>query len=329
MRQLTAAVSTLVIAASGCAGENPSSPAPTMGGPAGSAAVAEVDGTAMRSATGNDTLDGGSPLGVPETSLEGNARRPPTDPIVVGDGALPSAVLDAYQSAGVNLIPPNDWFGRFGSPPGFPEIRGSSARLVEALYRVELAESGDGWMRTDEMSWLLVDDRDRDELLAELAVRVGAVADWSGTTSTEEGAECAVGPLTTDSEGEWTIQGCRYPRFEDLLAIGLTRTAPSSEGATQVDPSVVAVSASLGGRLVFSEVRLGEPGADGATLHLSAQVRFDDPVDPTVAAEQLVADVLPGWQLLRGDGSVLVSGPTGTTWTITATVAVFEWAGRW
>ena len=147
--------------------------------------------------------------------------------------------------------------------------------------------------------------------------------------STDEGAECLNGPLDSAFVGVWTLQGCDYARFADLLAIGLTRTGVSSDGPALIDPSVVTVSSMLGGRAVFSEVRFGQPGADGATLHLSAQVRFNEPVDLTTAVDELVVGVLPGWQVLRGDGSVLLSGPTGATWTITPTVAVFEWAGRW
>ena len=249
--------------------------------------------------------------------------------IAVGDTDLPREVVDAFQGAGGDLVRPSEWTGRFGSVSSFPEMVGSSTRVVEALQRIEPAESGDGWVRTDEMSWLVIDDRGRDELLDAVASGVGSAGGWDPAASTDEGAECLNGPLDTAFVGVWTLQGCDYRRFADLLAIGLTRTGVSSDGPALIDPSVVAVSSTLGGRVVFSEVRLGQPGADGATLHLSAQVRFDEPVDLTTAVDELVVGVLPGWQVLRGDGSVLLSGPTGATWTITPTVAVFEWAGRW
>ncbi len=249
------------------------------------------------------------------------------DPIEVGNGALPAEIVDAFVNAGGDLVRPDEWARRFGSPVGFPDLHGSSGRVVEALSRVEATE--EGWHRTDEMSWLVLDDRDRDELLTDVATGLGAVGGWESTTSIDQGAHCTVAQLPTIAEADWTIQGCRYPRFTDLLALGVTRNVRTTDRPAVLDTSIVAVATVLGGRTTFSEVRLGQPSADGSTLHLSAQVRFDVPIDVDTASERLTAEALPGWQVLKGEESVLLSGPTGATWTVTSTVAVFEWAGRW
>ena len=249
------------------------------------------------------------------------------DPIEVGDGHLPTEIANAFENAGADLVVPDEWTRRFGAPAGFPELRGSSGRLVEALSRIEATDAG--WRRTDEMSWLVLDDRDRDELLTDLAKSLGASDGWEATTVIDQGAQCALAQLPTIANADWTIQGCGYPRFTDLHALGVTRRADTTDQPDVLDTSMSAVAASLGGHTTFSEVRLGQPSPDGSTLHLSAQVRFDVPIDVDTASERLTTDVLPGWQVLKGEDSVRLSGPTGATWTVTSTVAVFEWAGQW
>jgi hypothetical protein len=249
------------------------------------------------------------------------------DPIEIGDGGLPTEIVNAFVNAGADLVVPDEWTRRFGAPADFPELRGSSGRVVEALSRVEAKDAG--WRRTDEMSWLVLDDRDRDELLTDVATSLGAVDGWEATTVIDQGAHCALAQLPTIADADWTIQGCDYPRFTDLLALGVTRRVDTTDQTAVLDTTMSAVAVALDGRTTFSEVRLGQPSPDGSTLHLSAHVRFDVPIDVDTASERLTTEALPGWQVLKGEDSVLLSGPTGATWTVTSTVAVFEWAGRW
>ena len=47
------------------------------------------------------------------------------------------------------------------------------------------------------------------------------------------------------------------------------------------------------------------------------------------AADAVAGGPLAGWQTFPGEGSLLLSGPTGATWTLSDGVAVFTWSGRW
>lgn len=330
MRRWLIAVSTASLAvATSCASERN----------ADSSLPPRADQTATSMATATDASSTEGPprrpeppnAGTPAPAVGAGSTSTPAprqhDSIDVDDGALPPEIMDAFANAGGDLVLPDQWARRFGAPAGFPELHGSSGRVVEALSRVEATD--DGWRRTDELSWLVLDGRSRDELLADVAAGLGAVGAWESTTTIDEGAHCAVAQLPPISDADWTVQGCSYPRFADLLALGVTRSVRSIARPDVLDASVVAVAASLGGRTAFSEVRLAQPSTDGSTLRLSAQVRFDVPVDVDASIELLSTEALPGWQVLKGEGSVLLSGPTGATWTVTPTVAVFEWAGRW
>lgn len=249
----------------------------------------------------------------------------PAGTVEVSGGALPPGLVDGYRVNGGDLVYPAEWSGRFGNSD-LPHLTGPGVTLVEALRRVERGD--EGWTRTDEAGWLAMTPTDRDETISELAVaaRISGIPQRSDRT--DQGADCAIDTYPTDTAGvDWQIQGCSYEQFPRLLALGVIRTGPTHEGPTAIDPTVGALVDALDGAITFAEVRLGEPGSDGSTLRLSTHVTTT--ADTNTASELAADGPLAGWQSFPGDGSVLLSGPTGATWAISDGVAVFNWGGRW
>lgn len=247
-----------------------------------------------------------------------------TSPIVkVTGGPLPAQVANGYATNGGDLITDAQWAGRFGAS-GLPRLWGPGVTLAEAVQRIEQRDGG--WFRTDEASWLAMSNDDRDTVLAAIADAAGATGTPSRTASNEEAADCVIDTYPGD-DVQWTIQGCSYQRFSQMIAVGVSRTAPSDTAPTVLDPTITSVIDELNGSITFSEARFGSPGRDGSTLHLSAQVSTG--VDVEAAAAIVSSGPLTGWQTFPGEGSLLVSGPTGGTWTLSDRVAVFAWAGRW
>lgn len=244
--------------------------------------------------------------------------------VEVTGGDLPVAVVDGYGSGGGDLIAPAEWFARYGTSP-LPGVDGPGVALVEATRRIE--EATDGWARTDEANWLAMSSEDRDILIDELAGAAGVEGSAIRTSDSSEGGDCVSDTYPATSAGVvWVVQGCRYERFPRLVALGVSRSGGTFEQPAAVDPTIPAVIDQLDGTLSHAEVRFGSPSPDGSTLHLSAHVSFDGDLDTAVA----VADgALQGWQRFPGENSLLLSGPTGTTWTFAPSVAVMDWAGRW
>ena len=291
------------------------------------AAVGDVRRTSGTSHTDTDTTgraDVGSTVGSSAVSLGalGDAIIP------VDDAALPTEVVAAYEGGGGDLLTPSEWIGRFGWPGGFTQLVGDGVRLVEVTHRSERSADG-SWRRLDEASWLTADRRSRDDLLDEIATTVGVGAGRSRAASIDDGADCVVDTYPTSARGEWTLQGCTYPRYSPMMAIGATRRVVVADTPAAVDATVTTLTEVLGGRVSFIEVRLTAPGTDGSTLHTTAQLTFDEPLDVDTTTDLLIDGPLAGWQVRRGDDSAVLSGPTGATWTLTAAVAVFDWAGRW
>ncbi|HWL44562.1 MAG TPA: hypothetical protein VNQ73_16600 [Ilumatobacter sp.] len=246
--------------------------------------------------------------------------------VTVSGGDLPAEITDAYRAGGGDLVDPAEWAARYGTA-GLPELVGPGVRLVEATHRAD--HSPAGWARVDEAAWLAVATADRDELLAELAAAAGVDGSADRTPGTDNGGDCATDTYPPDPVGVvWTVQGCSYPRYPQMVAVGVTRRGPTSAPPEVVDPTVGPLVELLDGQVGFVEVRLGAPGPDTATLHISVHVTRPAGT-PTDAADALLGGPLAGWQVLRGEGSVLLSGPTGATWTLADGVAVFDWAGRW
>jgi hypothetical protein len=256
----------------------------------------------------------------------GAASSPPSSAprVEVTGGQLPTQLLDGYATNGGDLVTDEEWAGRYG-PSGLPILTGPGVTLAEAVQRVERRDGG--WVRTDEASWLAMSSDDRDAVLAAMAAAAGVEGTPTRTGSTEQAADCVIDRYPAADGVEWTIQGCSYERFSRMIAVGVSRTASTDVAAVGLDPTVGAIVDELAGAVTFSEVRFGAPGADGSTLHLATQVSTD--VDVDTAATAVTTGPLAGWQTFPGEGSLLLSGPTGGTWTLSDRVAVYAWAGRW
>lgn len=265
----------------------------------------------------------------PPTAIDGSAasRPQPAPTVAVSGGDLPAEIVDAYTTAGGELIEPAEWAARYGTA-GLPELTGPGVRLVEATRRAE--RSTHGWNRTDEAAWLAMATVDRDDLLAQLATAAGASGSPQRRSSVDNGADCVTDTYGPDTAGvTWRVNACGYPRYPQLVAVGVSRTGPSSEPPGLVDPTITLLAELLDANPASVEVRLGPPGADRATLHLSAHLEFPAARTVTALVDAAAGGPLAGWQVLRGDASALLSGPTGATWTLAEGVAVFDWAGRW
>lgn len=268
----------------------------------------------------NDTAASSTP---PAQSSGVKAPTPGT--VTVSGGALPGEIVDSYRTNGGDLVDPVEWTGRYGTS-ALPSLVGDGVALVEATRRFEGVDGG--WERIDEANWLTMADTGRDSLLAELAVAAGITDTATRTSSSQDGADCAIDTYpTTQASVGWVVQGCSYERFPQLVALGVSRTAASSQPPTVLDATMTSFIDTLDGTISFAEVRLGSPGPDGATLHLSAQVHFDGNL--TTVDDAVSSGVLADWQRFVGEDSLLLSGPTGATWTLSDGVGVFEWAGRW
>jgi len=318
-RAMTLAVVAVVLA--GCAHDAGSEPSST---------------AAPSTAPVTDALDdpGGSAGQLPPGSADPPASSAVVDAIgdgpaatlEVSGGDLPPSVTGAYTSNGGDLITPEEWRRRFGESH-LPAVAGPGVMLVEATQRVERRDGA--WLRTDEASWLAMSNQGRDAILTELAEAAAADGEPTRTPSNIQGADCVVDSYPVSSgDVEWTVQGCVYENFPRMVAIGISRSATTDAPPPDAaDPTVAPIVVALDGTITFSEVKLGAPGPDGATLHLSTQVSTAAGVD--AASIAVTTGPLAGWQTFPGEGSLLLSGPTGATWTLSDHVAVFTWAGRW
>lgn len=281
-------------------------------------------------------IAGGASVSAPAPAGSVHPSRPATvsaraaDTVVVvpvSGGALPGEIVDAIRAGGGDLVDPAEWTARYGTTV-LAELAGPDVRLAEATRRAE--RTGDAWNRVDEAAWLAVSRTALNDLLADLAAAARIDGPAERTARIDNGGECVTDRYPPDPAGAaWSVQGCAYPRYPQMIAVGITRTGPDADPPTAVDPTIGPLVELLDGELDYVEVRLGPPGPDTATLHLSAYVALPAGLDVTTATDAVLAGPLAGWQVLRGDDSVLLSGPTGATWTLSAGAAVFEWAGRW
>jgi hypothetical protein len=245
--------------------------------------------------------------------------------VAVAGGDLPPALVDGYASNGGDLLDPAEWHGRFG-PAALPELTGPGVRLVEGLRRSELRDGN--WIQTDEAGWLAMTRDDRDSMMGSLRAAADIDGTPSTTTSADQGADCVIDTYPAHQDGvSWQVQGCSYETFPGMVSLGISRTGPTDAPPALLDPTIATVADTIDASVTFTEVRFGEPAPDGSTLrlsaHLTTQLGFE------AAADAVTGGPLAGWQTFPGEGSLLLSAPTGATWTLSAGVAVFTWAGRW
>ena len=250
--------------------------------------------------------------------------------VVVDATPLPADVVTAIRAGGGELVTTDVWTARYGTG-GLPTIDGPDVMLAEASLDVERA--GTGWRRSDARQWLFAAAAgDRDLILDRLANTAGITTPATVDDAVVDGAQCTTrtypsGPVT------WTVQGCTYPRYPTMLAAAITRTGTGTPtagatggGVPVVEPSTIAVTGLLDGRVESLSVALGHPGAAGSTVTLHTTVTVSWPTRPD-AAQRLAAGPLAGWQQSPSDSSVSFVGLAGQ-WIVTASGATFTSAGR-
>lgn len=305
---------TSALVATACAGDEPATD-PTTPSPAADAAPPAASAA---DASTPPTNEGGT-----AQARDGGARRSTGLRVDVSGGALPSPVIDGYRTNGGDLVDPAEWSARFGGSP-LPRITGPGVVLVEAVDRVEQRDGE--WFGTHETSWLAMVDRDRDAAIADLAAAAGLDGTAERTHDTDQGADCVLDTYTA-SDVTWQVQGCNYEQFPRMVALGVSSSGHSSAPYEGLDATISTLVDVLAAEVTYTEVRLGAPGPDGSTLHLSAHLATD--LDHAALAQLATAGPLRDWHVLVGEDSTLLSGPSGATWALSDGVAVFSWAGRW
>jgi hypothetical protein len=248
---------------------------------------------------------------------------------VVGD-PLPRNVTDAILAKGGELVDPGSWDSRYGTV-GLPRITGTRVRLVEAS--IDARRMTNGWQRTDELQWLFEDTSHNglDDLLDNLAAAAG-IASWShaGAPKLVDGADCATRTYTQPGDStEWRLQGCAYPKFPGMYAVGVGRDGLFADGDPQnVEPTAQQVAAAVDGRIDAYTVTFGRPAATGSVSTLRTTVTVSYTGDARATADNLVRGPLAGWQRFPGDASIMLSGSSGTSWVIGSGTATFDGQGR-
>ena len=228
---VVATVAVAVVLAAGCTNDDASGPAATASSTtfntaAGTAVPHAVDRTTAAAAA-EPTVDqpGAAAASAADTSV------PAT--VAVSGGELPAQIVDGYATNGGDLVTDEEWTGRFG-PSGLPRLSGPGVTLAEAVRRVEQRDGG--WVRTDEASWLAMSSDDRDTVLRAVAEAAGVRGTPTRTGSTEQAADCVIDAYPAVDGVEWTVQGCAYERFSQMIAVGVSRTAATDTAPGCVGP---------------------------------------------------------------------------------------------
>ena len=202
------------------------------------------------------------------------------------------------------------------------------SRLAEAVQQVERRDGR--WIRTDEASWLAMSNDDRDAVLSALAERRRRRAvSRHARPSNDEGADCVI-----DAYHRSTGSSGRSRDAATSASLGCSPSASPAPPPTDTRRRRRSIrrsprsSPSCDGTITFSEVRFGSPGA-GRVDPAPVDTGQHRPSTWRPASAAVTAGPLAGWQTFPGEGSLLLSGPTGGTWTLSDRVAVFAWAGRW
>jgi hypothetical protein len=241
----------------------------------------------------------------------------------VRGGALPSSIVEGYDANGGDLVDPVEWSARFGDSP-LPRVTGPGVVLVEAVDRFEQRDGE--WFGTHEANWLAMVERDRDAAITDLAAAARIDGTAKRTDDTDQGADCVLDTYTAP-DVRWQVQGCSYQQFPRMVALGISSSGQSSAPQAALDTTISTLVDVLGAEVTYSEARLGAPGPDGSTLHLTAHLATNLDVD--AATDRARTGPLRDWQVFPAEDSTLLSGPSGATWTLSDRVAVFNWAGRW
>jgi hypothetical protein len=280
----------------------------------------------------SDSTDGAAPVeqqtGLADPTGSPTAGDTETAPMEVESSALPRDVANALSTNGGELAATDDWAQRFGTN-NLPTLAGTAVHLVEGT--IQITSDAGMWTRLDELQWIFVTPAVRDDLLDQLAAETG-IADWdvAETSSTVDSAECVVrdysSPAATD---EWTLQGCQFPTFDNLLSIGVSHSATTTDLGELpfIDPSVAGVVADADATFDQLLVTFGAP-TPGSTTTLTIALDATVP-SGTDTATVLAAGALQSWSRSDGEaGAAVFTGGPGSYWTTNGTDLRFSNEGR-
>lgn len=322
---LTPALGAIAVVVAGCSfgsGSDTASSEPVASStPASTTLVAAPAASTTLVAAPGDTVPATLPATVPLDPVAVTAAAS----VAVTSSAIPSEVANALRGNGGELVDTADWTERF-EPTGIPTLDGPGIDLVEATLLATRTTSG--WSRVDELQWLFTSTTSRDDLLDQIAFTAG-IAGWDAAveTSIVDAADCTVRRY---SNGEvlpaWTVQGCSFDQFPNMVSIGVSRTATVTVTPVGVDPSVASVAADVDGEISSVTVTFGapEPGST-STLQMVVEVA-SDVADP---ASRIARGALSTWNRSDGEaGLVTFSGAPGSHWNVTSNFIRFSHEGR-
>ena len=325
LRNTFLAAALVIASATGCSrAEHAVSPTTTVDTRVATETPAAVSATIPSSEASTSSSAAG-----PVTADQRLVPGPAAGVAVVGD-PLPRSVTDAIVAKGGELADPASWDARYDTF-GLPHITGDQVRLVEA--KIDARRMTNGWQRTDELQWMFQDTAHNglEELLDDLAAATG-ISTWAHANDPklDDGAECATRTYTRSSDSTtWRLQGCAYPKFPGMYAVGIGRDGLFADGEPQnVEPTAQQVSAAVDGRIDAYTVTFGRPPATGSVSTLRTSVTVSYTGDATVTADTLARGPLAGWKRFPGDGSIMLSGSSGTRWVIGSGTATFDGQGR-
>lgn len=252
----------------------------------------------------------------------GQAPTPTGAPVMELPAQDPNApVVSAVEAVGAATLNEAEWVDRF--PASRSSVPTLAAELIEAA-----TVFGDG-QHTEERSWLVVDPRDRFDLVAELKQSIGAVHVQTANNTNDDESLCTETIGEDDRGVEWTVRACDYPSLPDTHAVGIVQTTPGTPASFTVDASIDAMLALSGGELTHVSARLQVPQPGEQSLLRSARIALPDGVDVQQLVDALKNGPLDDYGVARNDDSAVLTGPRGETWTLTTSIALFEAQGPW
>jgi hypothetical protein len=246
----------------------------------------------------------------------------------VESSALPRDVATALRTNGGELGATDDWAQRFGTN-NLPTLAGTAVHLVEGT--IQITSDAGMWTRLDELQWIFVTPALRDDLLDQLAAHTG-IADWdvAETASIVDSAECVVRDYSsTTATDEWTLQGCQFPNFDNLVSIGVSHSNTTTDlgELPYIDPSVAGVVADAQATFDQLLVTFGAP-TPGSTTTLTIALDATVP-SGTDTATVLATGALQSWSRSDGEaGAAVFTGGPGSYWITNGTDLRFSNEGR-
>lgn len=272
---------------------------------------------------------GGSSPATPSTSTSEAQPSPaatqaasPTVAVMVLPENDPDApVVSAVAAVGSAMLDEQQWTTRFPAPrEAIPTLE---AEIIEAA-----TEFGDG-KHIEERSWLVVDTRDRYDLVAELRKVIGTVHIDTATNTNDAESLCTTSVGQDDTGVEWTVRACDYPDLPDTHAVGIVQTTTGTPEVFSVDDTVNGLLELSGGELTHTSARLRVPQPGQENLVRTARIALPANIDMNQLVDAAKNGPLVEYGVARSDDSAVLTGPRGETWTLTTSVAMFEAQSSW